>query len=568
MKKLLFLVIMTMAIGVGISVAQEAQTIEFTDCFFPIPSDEIDGETIDCGVLYVPQDRNEPDGLMIEIAFAILRSPNPLPDPIIYFEGGPGGSAISGIDSWVDFEMRQTRDIILVDQRGTGYSYPRLYCEETELIDDSDTQAYNDAIVACRERFASEGVDIADYHTINNANDIADLMKALAYPEYNLFGISYGTRLALNVMRDFPDGIRSVIIDSVYPPVVDAYEEEVISAYGSFRRMFDDCVADSACNSAFPDLENRFYTRIDDLNASPVTLADGTELSGASLLEMMFQWFYDADIIPYLPLMVDELADGGYRVLEALNDGILPIYDEEDYDLDPITAFSEELYYILEETDDDTYYSLYDELYNWDMTADGLLDILYANLSEDDASYLEELLADVTDDQMELLYTVLNAEDVSDTQGVYDAYECYEEVPFNSVADQQALMQTVTIPPQYDSLAELEGLAESCALWQTATAPQIEDEAVVSDIPTLVYAGNYDPVTPPSWGQIAAETLSNSTYVEFKGLGHSAIDGGDCPLSIAMAFIDNPTEPLDLSCVDSMDVEFITEMPDLSGFEE
>lgn len=559
---------MLLGMGIVTITAQEDARIEFTECFFPIPADEIAGETIDCGVLYVPQDRNEPDGLIIELAIAILRSPNPSPDPIIYFEGGPGGSAISGIDSWVDFEMRQTRDLILIDQRGTGYSYPRLYCQEMEELDESDSQAYGDALVACRERFESEGVDIADYHTINNAHDIADLMTALGYPEYNLFGISYGTRLALNVMRDFPEGIRSVIIDSVYPPVVDAYEEEVINGYRSFRQMFDDCVADSACNSAFPDLENRFYTLIDDLNASPVTLSDGTELSGAVLLEWMFQWFYDATIIPYLPLMVDELADGGYSVLEALNDGILPIYDEEEYDPDPITAFSDELYYILEEVDDDTYYRLTDELYQWDMTAEGLLDIVYAYLSEDDANYLEELLADVTDDQMELLYTALTDEDVSDTQGVYDAYECYEEVPFNSVADQIALMETVTIPPQYDSLAELDGLAESCALWQTATAPQIEDEAVASDIPTLVYAGNYDPITPPSWGQIAAETLSNSTYVEFVGVGHAAIDAGDCPLSIALAFIDNPTAVLDVSCVDAMNIEFVTDMPDLSGYEE
>nr|MCU0480909.1 alpha/beta hydrolase [Anaerolineae bacterium] len=446
--------------------------------------------------------------------------------------------------------------------------YPRLYCEETEGVDETDAQAYADAIVACRERFTAEGVDIADYHTINNANDMADLMTMLGYPEYNLFGISYGTRLALNVMRDYPDGIRSVIIDSVYPPVVDAYEEEVISAYGSFRQMFDDCVADSACNSAFPDLENRFYALIDEINATPITLSDGTALDGTTLLNMMFQWFYDATIIPYLPLMIDELANGGYSVLEALNDGLLPIYDEEAYDPDPITAFADELYYILEYADDDTYDSLLDELYEWDMTAEGLLDIVYAYLDEDDASYLEELLADVADDQMSLLYTVLTAEDVEDTQGVYDAYECYEEVPFNSVADQQALMQTVTIPPQYDSLAELDGLAESCALWQTATAPQIEDEAIFSDIPTLVYAGNYDPVTPPVWGRIAAETLSNSTYVEFRGLGHSAIDGGDCPLSIALAFIDNPTAPLDVSCVDAMNIKFVTEMPDLSGYEE
>ncbi|HRF94097.1 MAG TPA: alpha/beta hydrolase, partial [Aggregatilineales bacterium] len=84
------------------------------------------------------------------------------------------------------------------------------------------------------------------------------------------------------------------------------------------------------------------------------------------------------------------------------------------------------------------------------------------------------------------------------------------------------------------------------------------------DIPTLVMVGNYDPVTPPVWGRIAAETLSNSTYAEFIGVGHASIDAGDCPLSIALRFIDDPTALLDLSCIASMKMQFVTEMPDLS----
>ena len=554
MKKIMLLLGMLCLIGIHSVFAQD-ETIEYTPCVFPVPLGEIEGETIDCGTFFTPQDYNEPDGLQVEIAFAVLysTSENPLPDPVIYLEGGPGGSALSGVDDWATFEMRETRDIILFDQRGAGYSYPRLYCAD---IDETD-------LTACREQLESEGVDLADYNTINNARDTNELLLALGYEEWNLFGISYGTRLALTIMRDYPQGIRSVIIDSVYPPVVDAYEEEMVGGAGSFLLMFADCVADDACNTAFPDLENRFYALIDSLNEAPITLADETVIDGSGLINMMFQWFYDSTIIPYLPLMIDELANGGQSVLEALNDGTLPIYEGEEID-DPAMLFAEELYYMLEEIDEDTYNAVYDALYEWDMTYEGFIAILNAYLSEEEAIYLEEILANMADDQLERLYDLLTYEDVSDTQGMYDAFECYEEIPFNSVEDQQALTASANLPVQYELLIELPDQIETCALWQPGVAPQIEDEAIISDIPTLVMVGNYDPVTPPVWGRIAAETLSNSTYAEFIGVGHASIDAGDCPLSIALRFIDDPTALLDLSCIASMKMQFVTEMPDLS----
>lgn len=565
MKRVFFLIIILCLVGINSVFSQENANIEYTNCFFPVPSNEVLGETIDCGVFIVPQDRNEPDGLQIKIAFAVLYSTSSdrYPDPIIYLEGGPGGSALSGIDSWVNFAMRETRDLILFDQRGAGYSSPRLYCAD---IDESD-------LMACREQLESEGVDIADYNTINNAQDTYELLMALGYSEWNLLGISYGTRLALNIMRDFPDGIRSVIIDSVYPPVVDAYEEEVVNVYRPFRQLFDDCVADVACDDAFPDLESRFYDLVDSLQEAPIVLADDTELDGAGLLNTMFEWFYDTAIIPYLPLMIDELANGGQSVLEALQDGSLPLYDGAESG-DPISTVVGEFIYLSNDTDDDTYYAIEAALGEWDLSREGLLNIFYEYFDEADAEYLEELLADVADDQMERILVQLGSEDegnmdegedVSDTQGMFDAVECYEEVPFNSVDDQAELNDSMDMPSQYYLMVTLKSQIETCAIWQSETAPQSETEAIFSDIPTLVLAGNYDPVTPPVWGQIAAETLSNSTYAEFPGVGHSAVDGGDCPLGIALSFIDDPYASLDLSCIDTMQVQFVTEIPDLSG---
>lgn len=103
---------------------------EYVECPISLPDTEIEEETIDCGYLLVPEDRNDPDSPVIELAVAILYSPadddDYQADPILYLEGGPGGSALSGIDMWYESPLRQTRDIILFDQRGTGYSRPYM----------------------------------------------------------------------------------------------------------------------------------------------------------------------------------------------------------------------------------------------------------------------------------------------------------------------------------------------------------------------------------------------------------------------------------------------------------
>lgn len=559
MKRLVLLLISVFVVMNGVF-AQEVEIEFLDDCLFPVPLGEIIGETMDCGMLLVPQDRNEPDGLWLEIAFAVLyaTNPDPEPDPIVYLEGGPGGSALSAIDYWATFYMRQNRDIIIFDQRGAGYSYPRLVCDDIDE-DNTDMQALAD----CRAQFEADGVDLADFNTINNANDVSDLMVTLGYPEWNLFGVSYGTRLALNIMRDFPDGIRSVIIDAVYPPVVNAYEELPMNGYRSFQQLFADCLADSACNTAFPNLETRLYALIDRLNATPIILADESELTGDGLADALFNFFYDTTIIPYLPLMIDELDNGGQTILNALNDGILPISDE-DTAYDPAMYLAEAMLWELDEFDDDIYYAFYDDLDAWDETRDGLGFIIESYF--DDVDTLFGLLDELPDDQFSRLYAMLYAEDVSDSTGMYDAFECFEEIPFNSV-EQEALL-SADLPPQFASFIAMQAQVDSCLVWQSGIPPQSETEAVYSDIPTLVLSGSYDPITPPAWGLVAAQTLSNSTAIEFPAIGHGAVDSADCPSAIALAFIENPTAPIDTSCVATMRVQFVTEMPDLSEFEE
>jgi len=516
----LFSLLLILSVLIGACVTPEpptptpAQTgvprFESTDCWFEEPQ----GQEVECGYLVVPEDRDRPDGKTIRVAVARFESssPTPAPDPIVYLEGGPGGSPLrSLLDQFgVLFEpFLETRDLILVDQRGTGYSQPALDCPEyTELslalLDDDLTQAQAEeqldaALLACRERLVEEGVNLAAYNSAENAADLNDLRRALAIDEWNLYGISYGTRLALTALRDTPEGIRSAVIDSVVPPQADLYAELPSSAARAFDLLFDTCAADPACSADFPDLRAVFFDLVDRLNATsvifPVRLESGAEtdflLNGDGLMELVFQSLYATPVIPLLPRMIYAARDGDHRMVSALE-----------------SAFLEQL---------------------------------------DDISY-----------------------------GMHFSVQCGEEAPFSSP---ERLEDTIKQHPEYAALAE-RGTFELCTAWGAAEPDSVENQAVSSDVPTLVLGGEFDPITPPAWAQLAAQTLANSHYFELPNAGHGAsLTGGECPRNLVLAFFEDPASRPDASCIaadmedmayaralDRLEIGLVSFESDLMGF--
>ena len=199
----------------------------------PFSPDSTNGLRIECGQLIVPMRRDQPTTKQVTLSVAVIKSPSPTPqpDPVIYLAGGPGGSAVAAVDQWTipPSPILDHRDLILIDQRGTGYSAPRLNCNR--IFVESGIKGPNDdrrpEAQECVDQLRFEGVDPSAYNTFESANDIADLRRALKLPTWNLFGISYGTRLALEVMKVDPTGIRSVVLDSVYPSGSATYEAPV-----------------------------------------------------------------------------------------------------------------------------------------------------------------------------------------------------------------------------------------------------------------------------------------------------------------------------------------------------
>lgn len=202
-----------------------------------------------CGYLSVPEKHaiygQAASEKKIEIAVIKLASisSDKKADPVVYLQGGPGGSASSSIAEVVETgTFIKDRDVYLVDQRGTGYSKPALSC--TEYNGEAGTPAQ---VQACKARLEKSGVDLNAYHSVHNALDFIQLRKALQIPEWNLYGISYGTRLATTIMRENSEGIRSVILDGMFPIEVNGMSDTPWANYESLNQIVKNCDNTDTC---------------------------------------------------------------------------------------------------------------------------------------------------------------------------------------------------------------------------------------------------------------------------------------------------------------------------------
>jgi pimeloyl-ACP methyl ester carboxylesterase len=244
------------------------------------------GPEFSCGYLTVPENRAHPDGRTIKIgvARAKAQSPDPGRDPLVYLTGGPGGTALGTAQALVqqEFGINRDRDVIFVDQRGTLHADPLLSCPEIDHFLDESTgmsilaastaQRDLDAVRACRTRLASAGYDLSAYNTTENAADIADLRTAMKIDNWHVYGVSYGSDLALQLLRDHPDGIRSVVLDSLVPPQTNSMTQFWPSAAEGYRALFDACAAQPGCAAAYPNLARDFTTTVQRLTNTPLSV--------------------------------------------------------------------------------------------------------------------------------------------------------------------------------------------------------------------------------------------------------------------------------------------------------
>ena len=181
--------------------------------------------------------------------------------------------------------------MIVLEQRGTLKAEPLLACPELDAhLDIAVTLAptgpdaaagESAAVKACRNRLVAEGWDLSSYDSTQNAADVAELRVAMGIDEWNVYGVSYGTDLALQTLRDHPEGIRSVVLDSVVPPQVNLIAEGWPNAATAYRALFDACAQQPACARAFPALENEFHSLVSELTDQPRTITAADPATGA-----------------------------------------------------------------------------------------------------------------------------------------------------------------------------------------------------------------------------------------------------------------------------------------------
>jgi pimeloyl-ACP methyl ester carboxylesterase len=449
------------------------------------------GPEYTCGYLTVPETRSDLDGPTVRIAVATVRalSATPAADPIVYLDGGPGGTGLVSAASAVAAGMNAERDVVFVDQRGTYHSEPFLSCPEQDAFyAESVGLAFNDpatgeksdaATVACHDRLLDDGVALDSYNTFENAADIADLRVAMGIEEWDLYGVSYGTALALTVLRDHPEGVRSVVLDSVVPPNTLWAADFWPTSATAFDNMYAACAAQEACAAAYPDLETVFTDTINRLDAEPMVVpvttasgdtvsvvVDGYKLANVAVLRLATGPVYSA----VLPQMIHEIAAGdGAGIASSVIQYLPPA---------------------------------------------GLVGL-------------------------GLQWSVFCSEDLPRTSPAEALALASEALPDFS---ENVLSLLPQVPRFY----------ADCDIWDVAPADEHAHAETVSDVPVLFLGGTFDAVTAPYWQDAATPFLSASQVVNFPGLGHHVIVQDPCPMQVIDSFLADPMDPVDDACVADM----------------
>lgn len=450
----------------------------------------VEGKNLRCGYLVVPENRGAANGRTIRLAVAIFR-PKTVKgqDPVFFLSGGPGdpllsvmGLAISRSNAAV---VMGDHPLVLLDQRGTGYSQPFLGCSEQtdaayQLLNSVDrarqVRIVTAALRACHDRLVGEGIDLSAYSTIEDAADVNDLRLALGYKQIDLYGLSYGTRLAETVMRLYPEGIRSVVLDSVVPLQENLELGGPAAMAHAYQVLFAGCAGDSTCSHDYPHLSAVFDRTIQRLDDHPIHIQVGeastnvrfkVAFNGPRFAALVFGLQYSAAMIPMLPNLIWQVDHGKYGLLSTLAGYVS-----------------------------------------------------FPHRGEGD--------------------------------GMRQSVFCGEDVAFVTPDQIAAAQQPLPAPLRADALPGIAGDPNACKIWNVSPVPAAQKQPLSSTIPTLILDGEYDPITPPSNGELAQATLPNSYRFVYPGVGHWVRWVAACPNSMVNAFFDHPDQKPDDACIASM----------------
>ena len=429
-----------------------------------------------CASLSVPEDRSRPDGRRIDLGLAWVPSvaKRPQPDPIVFLAGGPGQAALASFPmvSGAFRDALRQRDVILVDQRGTGKSHP-LACPGVEARQrQSGLEAGNATEATAMTQACLGEIRNADprfYTTSTYIDDLEAVRAALGVRQVNLYGVSYGTRVALEYLRRHPERVRTAVLDSVVPPTLHLGAEHARNLENAVDAQLARCAADEECRKR----HGATRALLDDLLArlraeppmvayrDPLTHEQREELLTADAVATVVRLHaYVPQLFAMLPMLLADAADGHYATLMA------------------------------------------------------------------QARMVQQLVGEQVSVPLQLSVT------------------CAEDAPglVADPADRDTLLGT--------ALVDL--LQAQCSVWPRGWAPADFHAPVTATRPVLLLSGEFDPVTPPRYGEQVQRSLPRSRHFVLRGQGHGVFGVGCTPRLVADFVNQADAGGLDGRCLDTL----------------
>ncbi|MGI9493568.1 MAG: alpha/beta hydrolase [Geminicoccaceae bacterium] len=454
-------------------------------CWFELSDEKRDGRRISCGEFAVLEHWEKPDSRHVHLPVVTFHADTTEPEaqPVLYIEGGPGqrsdirtGETIES--TWIPFLRDQPwtaeHDFIVMSQRGTNWHDSNLDCPHTDYA-------------ACLESLGKT-YDLSGYNISQDARDIAALRIAMGIDNWTLLGVSYGTRRALRVMRDYPAGIENVVLDSVVPLDLDPLGTLAPNFAEALDRVFQACREHEGCRHSYPRSEKQLTNVLIKAAMGQLKIVGDPNYETLSLkhtpsaiLEILFFLAYSHETTGLIPAYIDALERG---------------YDEQGYVAEVEYLFARSF--------------------------DGF------------------------------------AEGASVLQPCNDDFEAIVEFDWQADA--------LNYPILRDWIAEsAEGTRAICERFSTAPLSRSSHYMLVSDIPTLLLSGYFDPITPSSEASRAANALLQSHEFVFHDKNHSVLFDiskehtgmASCPAKIMTAFLDKPEDrPIDACLERASNIKF------------
>jgi pimeloyl-ACP methyl ester carboxylesterase len=466
-----------------------AALISLVPCEVPGPNPSTKDKAR-CGEFEVFEDRDLRSGRKIALKIVVYpaMSPDKAADPLFYIPGGPGSSATEDAPyvAQQSAKIREHRDLVFVDQRGTGGSNP-LNCS---FFNPGDLQSYLGDyfplpdVRKCLEQLEPKA-NLKLYTTPIAMDDLEDIRRALGYGKINITGGSYGTRAAQVFLKLHPDSVRAVILHGVSPTNQLMPRDFPQHTEQALNGVMAECAADKACHEAFPNLEAEKKNVLEQLLRGPIAvdLKRGAanesvriSLSRDLVGEAVRYMLYQPAAASRIPLFIHLAAQGNFVPL--------------------------------------------------------------ANAA---INYRQNLVA-------------------TGSNGMYLSVTCAEDLPFIKPGEGERNGSN-TFLGDY----RLRQQRAACALWPRGKVAGNYAEATTSNVPTLILTGQWDPVTPPIYGDTAAKHLSHSLHVivPHGGHGFGGLTGLDCIDNLMTSFIEKGTTTgLDTSCVSSINRRgFLLKLP-------